>query len=296
MDRPGTLYIVATPIGNLEDITLRALRVLRETSLVACEDTRRTRRLLDRHGITARCLSYHKFNEQRAAERILAHLRDGRDVALVSDSGTPVVSDPGTLLVSRAVASGFPVRPVPGPDAAVAALSASGLDTREFTFRGFLPHRRGARRRALQEIGAARPAQIFFESPMRIAETLADMAELLGERRCCVVREMTKRYEQWHRGTLPAVAMDVKGGKRRGEFCVIVEGTPAASRRHHGLRAETAPSDQRPTAPLLPSYRALIAEGLDRRRAIKRLARESGLPRSEVYRRLVMERPTDNED
>ena len=285
----GTLYVVATPIGNLEDVTLRAVDTLKRVALIACEDTRRTRKLLDRHGIEARCVSCHKFNEPRAARRILAELAGGRDVALVSDGGTPAISDPGHLLVSRAVEAGFTVRPVPGPSVVVAALSASGLSGDEFTFRGFLPHREGERRRMLRRIAGETPIQVFFESPVRIAASLGDMAAVLGERRCCVVREMTKRFEQWYRGTLHEVAEAIGTSPARGEFCVLVEGFAGRARgEERGPGPCSAEGAVLVDAERLSAeYDVLLTSGLDRRAALRRLAREHGLSRSETYRLLA---------
>jgi len=291
MAASGTLYIVATPIGNLDDITLRAMEVLRRVDLIACEDTRRTRKLLGRHGIEARCLSHHKFNEKRSAVRILERLKQGSSVALVSDSGTPGISDPGSLLVSRAVEAGIEVRPVPGPNAAIAALSGCGLPAGEFTFRGFLPHRAGERRRVLAGLAGEAPTQLFYESPARVRESIADMAEILGDRRCCVVREMTKRFEQWYRGRLHEVAAALSAEKTPGEFCIIVEGAADGERAQAASTAQLGSvASAAPPGSLAEDYGKLLDAGLDRRAAIKHLAKERGLERSEVYRRLVEER------
>jgi 16S rRNA (cytidine1402-2'-O)-methyltransferase len=197
---PGTLYVVATPLGNLEDVTLRALRVLREATLVACEDTRRTAGLLRAHGITTPTTSYFEHNERWKGERILAALREGRDVALVSDAGTPGISDPGYRLVRDARAGAIPVVPVPGPSAAVAALSVSGLPTDRFLFVGFLPARGGARRRALKDLAATRDTLVLYESPVRVVAALADMQEALGDREAFLCREATKLHEEYVRG------------------------------------------------------------------------------------------------
>ena len=198
----GTLYVVATPLGNLEDVTLRALRVLREVHLVACEDTRRTARLLAAHGIHTRTTSYFEHNERWKGDRILALLREGRDVALVSDAGTPGVSDPGYRLVRDARYASLPVVPVPGPSAAVAALSVSGLPTDRFLFVGFLPARAAARRRALAEVAGREETLVVYESPHRALESLADMAEVLGDRDAFLCREATKAHEEYRRGRL----------------------------------------------------------------------------------------------
>ena len=198
----GRLYVTATPLGNLEDMTLRGIRVLREVSLIACEDTRRTAVLLRAHGITTPVTSYFEHNERWKGGKILEALRAGRDVALVSDAGTPGVSDPGYRLVRDARAAGIPVVPVPGPSAAIAALSVSGLPTDRFLFVGFLPAKAAARRKALEELAAVRETMVFYESPVRVVDALSDMAEVLGDREAFLCREATKLHEEYIRGTL----------------------------------------------------------------------------------------------
>ena len=272
---PGTLYVVATPLGNLEDLTLRALRVLREVSLVACEDTRRTGTLLRAHGIATATTSYFEHNERWKGDRILDALREGRGVALVSDAGTPGISDPGYRLVRDARAAGLPVLPVPGPSAAVAALSVSGLPTDRFLFVGFLPSRSGARRRALEEIAAERPTLVFYESPLRVLDSLAEMADVLGDREAFLCREATKLHEEYARGRLSELrARLASRGGVRGEIVLVVEGAPER------------PLD--PGADPVALYRVLAAEGRTRREAVKEAARRTGRPAREVYR-LVQE-------
>jgi 16S rRNA (cytidine1402-2'-O)-methyltransferase len=199
---PGTLYVVATPLGNLEDVSLRALRVLREVSVVACEDTRHTHKLLHSHGIATATTSYYEHNERWKGGQILDRLREGRSVALVSDAGTPGISDPGYRLVRDARAAGIPVVPVPGASAAVTALSVSGLPTDRFLFVGFLPARAAARRRALEAISAERATIVLYESPLRVLEALADLASVLGDREAFLCREATKVHEEYMRGRL----------------------------------------------------------------------------------------------
>jgi 16S rRNA (cytidine1402-2'-O)-methyltransferase len=223
----GTLYTVATPIGNLEDITLRALRVLREARWVACEDTRRTGVLLARHGIEASLLPCHEHNERAAAGRILAALARGEDVALVTDAGTPGISDPGSLVVREARAAGHPVVPVPGPSAVAAALSASGFACDTYHFAGFLPNRAAARRRLLAELRGIPGPLVFFETPHRIRESLADLLEILGDREALFAREITKLHEEFRAGTLASLARAVEEGEARGEFVVVVRGEAA---------------------------------------------------------------------
>jgi 16S rRNA (cytidine1402-2'-O)-methyltransferase len=267
---PGTLHVVATPLGNLEDLTLRALRTLREAFLVACEDTRRTGTLLRAHGIRTPTTSYFEHNERWKGERILDVLRRGHDVALVSDAGTPGISDPGYRLVRDARAEGLPVVPVPGPSAAIAALSVSGLPTDRFLFVGFLPPRAGARRRALEELAAVKATLVVYESPQRVVDTLAAMAEILGERDAFLCREATKRHEEYVRGRLSGLRALLEARETvKGEIVLVIAGAspvPAAA----GVD---------PVA----LYRLLAAEGRTRREAVKEAARRLGLPARDVY-------------
>jgi 16S rRNA (cytidine1402-2'-O)-methyltransferase len=273
---PGTLYVVATPIGNLEDLTLRALRVLGEVDAVACEDTRRTGALLRAHGISTPTTSYFEQNERWKGERILAALRSGRSVALVSDAGTPGLSDPGFRLVRDARAEGLPVLPVPGPSAAVAALSVSGLPTDRFLFVGFLPPREGARRRALEDLSSVRSTLVFYESPVRATRTLATMAEVLGNREAFLCREATKAHEEYVRGQLLEIAELLAAREAvRGEIVLVVAGARDAS--------PAGPED------VVALYSRLIADGrTTRREAVKEVARRLRVPAREVYQ-LVLE-------
>src|SRR2546423_9598370 len=202
----GTLFIVATPIGNLEDITQRALRVLREVDLIACEDTRHTQKLLNHFGISTRTISYHEHNERERAEELCGLLEEGKNVGLVSDAGTPLISDPGFRLVSAAIARGVNVVPIPGASALVAALSASGLAMDQFFFAGFLPAHATARRVKLEELGAIPATLVLYEAPHRIAATLKDAADVLGNRHAAVARELTKLHEEIRRGSLAELA------------------------------------------------------------------------------------------
>jgi len=270
---PGTLYVVATPLGNLEDVTLRSLRVLREVALVACEDTRRTATLLRAHGIATPTTSYFEHNERWKGERILAALREGRHVALVSDAGTPGISDPGYRLVRDARAEGLPVVPVPGPNAAVAALSVSGLPTDRFLFVGFLPSRGGARRETLRTLAAARETLVVYESPVRIVAALEDMRELLGDREAFLCREATKRHEEYVRGRLSELRTLLAARETvKGEIVLVVKGA-----------AEPPPPEEEPEA----LFARLVAEGRTRRQAVKETARALGLPARDVYRRVL---------
>ncbi|MDT5262920.1 MAG: rRNA (cytidine1402-2-O)-methyltransferase, partial [Acidobacteriota bacterium] len=220
----GTLYLVATPIGNLEDVTRRALRVLAEADVVACEDTRRTRTLLEHFGIRARTVSYHEHNERERATELAAVLEGGASVALVSDAGTPGINDPGFRLVRACVERGLRVVPVPGPTAFVAALTASGLPTDEFYFGGFLPSRTHARRERLASVRALRATLVFYETPHRIAHALSDAREVLGEREAAVARELTKIHEEIVRGRLGELAARFSvEGAARGEMVLVID-------------------------------------------------------------------------
>lgn len=274
----GTLYLVATPIGNLEDITHRALRVLSEVDVVACEDTRRTRVLLNHYGIRTKTVSYHEHNERERAERLGEMLEEGRSVAVVADAGTPGISDPGFRLVNDAVRRGARVVPIPGPAAFVSALVASGLPTDQFFFGGFLPARSAERRARLAQVRALDSTLIFYEAPHRIGQALADAREILGEREGAVARELTKMHEEIARGRLSDLAERFgREGAARGEMVLVID------RAAEGCEAAAVDSE----ADIAARVAALEAEGLDNRAALKRVARELGLTRSEAYRRLV---------
>ncbi len=220
----GILYVVSTPLGNMEDITLRALRILKEVHLVAAEDTRNTGLLLKHHHIHTPLTSYFEGNERKKKELILLRLREGNQVALVSDAGTPGISDPGFRLVELAVENGIAVVPVPGPSAAIAALSISGLPTDAFLFRGFFPHKSKKRRELLDQLADARETLIFYESPHRISETLQDIFEILGDREMVLARELTKAYEEVLRGTVREVQEQIGERKLKGEITLVISG------------------------------------------------------------------------
>ncbi|MFN2498768.1 MAG: 16S rRNA (cytidine(1402)-2'-O)-methyltransferase [Pyrinomonadaceae bacterium] len=278
---PGTLYVVATPIGNLEDITHRALRLLREVDVIACEDTRHTRKLLNHYGIKTRVTSYHDHNEHERTVELLQVLASGSDVAIVSDAGTPGISDPGFRLVSEASAQGVSVVALPGPTALITALAASGLPTDEFFFAGFLPARSGARRARLAELRNISATLIFYEAPHRIAATLKDAWEILGERQAVVARELTKIHEAIVRARLSELTERFGSEERtRGEIVLLIDRTPIESEVKDA-------GDMRTIAALVAEFEAA---GLDHRAALKKAARELGLSRDEAYRRLVAER------
>lgn len=268
----GTLYVIATPIGNLEDVTLRALRVLREVDGVLAEDTRRTRVLLDHFGIPARPLSLHAHNEAERTTAVLARLDAGEDVALVSDAGTPLVSDPGARLVAAAVDAGHPVVPVPGASAVLAALVGSGLPAERFAFEGFLPRKAGARRARIAALAAREETLVFFESPRRLGATLAELAEAFGPRRACVARELTKVHEELARGRLDELVPRFREGAR-GEVTLVVEGAPPPA----GLSGEA----------LDARIRALLDRGHGPKEVAAALAPETEAPRREIYARAL---------
>jgi 16S rRNA (cytidine1402-2'-O)-methyltransferase len=275
----GTLHVVATPIGNLEDVTLRALRVLAEASLVFAEDTRRTRILLDHHRIAARTQSLNAQNERARIDVALKRLDAGESIALVSDAGTPLVSDPGGRLVEAIVGAGHDVIPVPGASAPLAALCASGLRAQPFTFVGFLPRKAGARRQRLAELASRRETLVIFESPRRLAATLAELVLSHGEeRRACVARELTKLHEEIARGTLSELATRFSEGAR-GEVTLVVEGAEEGVSRVAAGRMTDEALDR--------EIRDRLEAGERPKEIAAELAPRCGLPRREVYARAV---------
>jgi 16S rRNA (cytidine1402-2'-O)-methyltransferase len=276
----GTLYIVATPIGNLEDITLRALRVLKEADLIACEDTRHTRKLLSHFQISRPTVSYHEHNEHERAAELLKKLEDGLNVALVSDAGTPLVSDPGFRIVKDAIARGISVVPIPGPSAVVTALSTSGLPTTEFAFVGFLPSRRAARKARFKQLANIRSTLVVYEAPHRINETIEDAREVLGDRECVIARELTKLHEEFIRAPLSEI--EIPPEKARGEIVLLIGPAPA--------RAVEQPERTGAHSIFEQVQEIISAEGLDEKDALKRVARARGISKSEAYRRMIQER------
>ena len=269
----SALYLVATPIGNLEDVTLRAIRVLGEAALVLAEDTRRTRVLLDRHGIAAKPISLHAHNEVARVAKVLAVLDGGGSAALVSDAGTPLISDPGDRLVAAALDAGHSVVPIPGASALLAALAASGLPAVPFTFVGFLPRRSGECDRVLELLRDRRDTLIFFESPRRIAKTLSRLQEAFGDRRACVARELTKMHEEFARGLLSELAVRFAEGAR-GECTLVVEGASEAAAALSERELDAA-------------IRVRIAEGQSPRQISDQLAESASLPKREIYARVI---------
>jgi 16S rRNA (cytidine1402-2'-O)-methyltransferase len=222
--KKGTLYIVSTPIGNLEDITLRALRILKEVDLIAAEDTRNTGLLLKHFGIQKPLTSYFEGNEQKKKEFILSRLKQGNRIALVSDAGTPGISDPGFRLIQTAIENQIPIVPIPGPSAVITALSVSGLPTDSFLFKGFLPHKSNKRRDLLNQLKEVKETLIFYESPHRLTETIKDILEILGDREIVLTRELTKIYEEILRGKMSEVQNQITERKLKGEITLILSG------------------------------------------------------------------------
>jgi 16S rRNA (cytidine1402-2'-O)-methyltransferase len=272
----GKLYLVATPIGNLEDITYRAVRVLREADVIACEDTRQTRKLLDHYEISKATVSYHEHNEAERAVELASRMAAGATVALVSDAGMPLVSDPGYRLVRAAIKLGVPVEPVPGASAALAALAASGLPTDSFYFGGFLPSKPGQRVKALEARAEEHATLIFYEAPHRILEALETIEQTLGPRPVVVARELTKIHEEFLRGTAEEVRAQLAARDSvKGEITLLI-----------GRAVGPAPDD----TPVEEAVAALVEAGTGRMDAIKQVARKRGLSKREVYDRLLREK------
>ena len=267
----GTLYIVSTPIGNLEDVTLRALRVLKEADLIAAEDTRHSLKFLNHFGIKKPLISYWGEKEKVRAEETLQRLKDGQSVALISDAGTPGISDPGTLLIRKAIEEGISVVPVPGPSAVITALSLSGFSTEEFTFIGFLPAKQMQRRKILERLSLEQRTLVFYEAPHRIRDTISDFADVMGDRNIVVIKELTKFYEEVLRGTVPDVLVRLEQSTIAGEYVIVLEGRP---------ETETLNMDD-----ALAEVRELMRKGLGRKDAVKRIAGAYGLSRKELYDR-----------
>lgn len=270
---PGTLYLVATPIGNLADISFRALETLKAVDLIACEDTRHSLKLLNHYGVSKKLASYHEHNERERAVELIEKLIGGESIALISDAGTPAINDPGYYLVQKAVESGLDVVSIPGPVAYVNAVIVSGLPTDSIFFGGFLPSKKGERRKRLDEVKNVPATLTFYESPHRIGRSLIDCLEIFGDRSAAVVRELTKLHEEIRRGTLKDLAKEFSDANAKGEFVLVVD--------RAGENAVTANLDS-----LVGRVHELTAAGLDHKAALKVAAKEFGIGRSEAYRRL----------
>ena len=274
----GVLYVVATPIGNLEDITYRAVRILKEVDLVACEDTRQSRKLLDHYGIQVKTVSYHEHNEAEQAEDLVSKLLSGMNIAQISDAGMPGISDPGYRVISRAIASGIEVVPVPGPSAVITALVGSGLASDNFQFLGFLPAKSGQRKTAFESVRDSQHTLVFYEAPHRIHEAISDLAAVMGPARPVVIaRELTKVHEEFIRGTAGELEELLRSRELKGEITLLIGKAPAGSmpEREQGLMVRLA---------------AIVREqNMDEKAAMKILARERGTSKSEIYRELQRE-------
>lgn len=280
----GCLYVVATPIGNLEDITMRALRVLKEADLIACEDTRQTVKLLNHFDISKRLVSYHQHNEITRAAEIVIELEQGAKVALVSDAGTPAISDPGHRLVSLCLRHGIQVVPVPGASAFVAALAASGMPIEQFSFVGFLPSRPTERRKSLRALANEPRTLALYEAPHRVLDTLEDALEILGNRPSVIAREVTKMYEEFQRGHLEELIATAQKKTPRGEITLLIG--PPDGHEMHGTDLMLAGK-----VPLARRVDEIMQErGVDRKAALKQVARERGLTRREAYKQLLVTR------
>ena len=271
----GTLYIVGTPIGNLEDVSLRALRILGEVDLIAAEDTRRTRKLLTHYGIETPLTSYHEHNKLAKLDELLSTLQQ-KDVALVSEAGMPGLSDPGYELIAAAIARGIPVVPVPGPSALLTALVISGLPTDSFLYLGFLPRRRKERRQLLASVARERHTLVAFEAPHRLRASLADLKDVLGDRRIATARELTKMYEEVWRGSVSQALAHFEESPPRGEFTLVIE----------GAKGERVTWDE---GQVMESLDELLAEGVERKEAVKTVSELASWPKREVYKLALRE-------
>ena len=271
-----SLYLVATPIGNLEDITLRALRVLKEVDLIACEDTRQTLKLLSHYGIKTRLVSYHEHNEMTKAAELVVDLEGGAKIALVTDAGMPGISDPGFRLIALAIRHHVPVIPIPGACAFLAALVASGLPTDSFRFSGFLPSKSGQRRKLLESVKDSPRTQVFYEAPHRLLETLADVVEVLGnDRHVVVAREVTKIHEEFLRGRVEEILKKLKArGDVKGEITLLIAKAEEGS----------APSASDAVTVAQRVKQIMSEEKADEKAALKKVAKERGIGKSEAYR------------
>jgi 16S rRNA (cytidine1402-2'-O)-methyltransferase len=267
----GTLFIVSTPIGNLEDITLRALRILGEVDIIAAEDTRHSMKLLNHHGIRKPMISYWREKEQERSDEIISRLQSGQSVALISDAGTPGIADPGSVVIKKAIQENIRIESVPGPSALIAALSLCGLPTDHFTYRGFLPPRKMQRRKVIESLRFEEGTLIFYEAPHRMLDSLEDLAEILGERNAAVVKEITKIHEDVVRGSISEVITSIRDMTIAGEYVIIV----------HGWERK----DKSVTDEILTELRAHMKKGLHRKEAVQKIADRYGLSKKELYKK-----------
>lgn len=280
MENTGTLYLVATPIGNLEDITLRALRILREADIIAAEDTRQTLKLLNHFGIRNTLVSYYEHNKAEKGNYLISRLLEGKNVALVSDAGTPGISDPGEDLVRLAVSKGIPVTMVPGPAAVIAGVVLSGLPSGRFVFEGFLPMNKRVRRERLGSISRETRTMVFYEAPHKLIHTLKDLRDLLGNRRIAIARELTKKFEEVWRTTLDEAIARYGNEPPKGEFVIILEGAD-----ERGLHEEEVKSWEEVS--IEEHVRMYMDSGLDRKEAMKKVSEDRGISKRDVYNSLL---------
>jgi len=278
MTKPGTLYLCPTPIGNLEDMTFRSIRMLKEAAVIAAEDTRHTRKLLSYFDIHTPLISYHEHNKAERGPELIARLLAGEDIALVSDAGMPGISDPGSDLVRLAIEADAGVTALPGPNAALAALVCSGLDTTAFTFIGFLPKTKKKRRELIAALAAQPYTLVFYESPHRITSTLAELGAALGDRPAAAGREISKIYEEFVRGTLSSVKTYFEDKQPRGEFTLVVAGTPGEDDITEPAVFESSPAE---------AVSVLVASGMDKKQAIKKVAQDRNLSKRDVYQSVI---------
>jgi len=271
----GTLYIVSTPVGNLEDITLRAIRILGEVDIIAAEDTRHSVKLLNHLGIRKPMISYWREKEQVRSDEIIKRLHAGQSIALISDAGTPGISDPGAVLIKRAIEENIQILSIPGPSAFVAALSVSGLPTDQFTFMGFLPSRTAQRQKFLREVYLEQRTLIFYEAPHRIVDTLLDVSHIFGERKAALIKEITKFHEDVVRGSITEIIEEVQKTTIAGEYVIIVEGWSGMNKSI--------------TEDVLSELHTCMRKGLGRKEAVKRIAETFGLSKKELYKKSLDE-------
>lgn len=274
----ASLYVCGTPIGNLDDMSFRAIQVLKEVDLIAAEDTRRTIKLLNHFQIKNRLESYHEHNENEKAEKLLQLLQEGMAIALVSDAGMPGISDPGYKLIKKAIENNIEVIPVPGPTAAISALVVSGLDTSRFVFEGFLERKGKSREEQLNKLKSEERTIILYESPYRVKETLKDLERVLGDRRIALVRELTKVHEEKYYGHISSVLTRIEGKEIKGEIVIVLEGNRS------GEEPEPAPWEG---LEIEEHIRILLAQGLSKKKAVKRVAEIRGIPKREVYKEAI---------
>lgn len=281
MTEPGTLYLCPTPLGNLEDMTYRTVRILKEATAIAAEDTRHTRNLLNHFDIHALLISYHEHNKAERGPEIIDRLLRGESIALVSDAGMPGISDPGVDLVRLAIASDIPIVPLPGPNAALTALIASGLDTTLFTFVGFLPKTTKHRRQLLDKLANYPHTLVFYEAPHRVRATLDELTTAFGDRQAVAARELTKKFEEFVRGSLDTLTQHFSETQPRGEFTIIVAGNS----ENLTTSQTTAPLS---TPDIVQAVQALIRQGVNKKDAIREVASQNGLPKRQVYQAVLI--------